>query len=329
MDINKAQKILIIRLSSLGDILLTTPLVRTIKINYSPIQIDFLLREQYKDALVNNRYISNLRLYSRDSELNKELLELLKHQNYDLIIDLQNNARSGKITSALNIECLKFEKYSIKKFLLVNFKINKLSDLPPIPVRYANAIPNFSLDDKGLDLFTSIKPQISKDKDKCIGFAPGSRHYTKMWPKDYFINLGKSLEDRGFKIVLFGGKDDKNICAEIGSELKNAIDLSNNDDILQTAADMKECKAIICNDSGLMHTACAENIPVLAIFGSTVKEFGFTPYKNSNLILENNSLSCRPCSHIGRDKCPKRHFKCMLELTPELAIEKLNELIEN
>ncbi len=168
-----------------------------------------------------------------------------------------------------------------------------------------------------------------KTRTNVLVLLPAQGTIQKCGRKIILLNLGKSLEDRGFKIVLFGGKDDKNICAEIGSELKNAIDLSNNDDILQTAADMKECKAIICNDSGLMHTACAENIPVLAIFGSTVKEFGFTPYKNSNLILENNSLSCRPCSHIGRDKCPKRHFKCMLELTPELAIEKLNELIEN
>jgi ADP-heptose:LPS heptosyltransferase len=90
---------------------------------------------------------------------------------------------------------------------------------------------------------------------------------------------------------------------------------------------MKKCKAVICNDSGLMHTACAVGTPVLTFFGSTVKEFGFTPYRNKNLILENNSLSCRPCSHIGRDKCPKNHFKCMKELTPEIVFNKLNQLL--
>ena len=83
-----------------------------------------------------------------------------------------------------------------------------------------------------------------------------------------------------------------------------------------------------CNDSGLMHTACALKIPVLTFFGSSVKEFGFTPYKNNNLILENNSLTCRPCSHIGRERCPKGHFRCMLEISPEKAFEELITLLE-
>ncbi len=78
-----------------------------------------------------------------------------------------------------------------------------------------------------------------------------------------------------------------------------------------------------------MHAACAMNIPVLAFFGSTVKEFGFFPYKNSNLILENNSLSCRPCSHVGRETCPKGHFRCMLDISPEKAFKAINTLIEN
>jgi heptosyltransferase-2 len=92
---------------------------------------------------------------------------------------------------------------------------------------------------------------------------------------------------------------------------------------------MKKCRAIVCNDSGLMHTACAMKVPVLSFFGSTVKEFGFTPYRCRNLILENNSLTCRPCSHTGRARCPKGHFKCMLELTPEKAFEALMTLVEN
>jgi heptosyltransferase-2 len=72
-----------------------------------------------------------------------------------------------------------------------------------------------------------------------------------------------------------------------------------------------------------MHTATAVGIPVIAFYGSTVKEFGFTPYKAKNLILENNYLSCRPCTHIGRSSCPKKHFKCMKDVSPQLAIEKL------
>lgn len=132
-----------------------------------------------------------------------------------------------------------------------------------------------------------------------------------------------------FNVVLFGGKNDKDICKEIAGLLPKIINLCNDDDILQTVTDMKMCRAVVCNDSGMMHTACAAGVPVLPIFGSTVKEFGFTPYKTKNLILENNSLSCRPCSHIGRSKCPKEHFKCMLDLTPQLVFRNINFLLNS
>jgi heptosyltransferase-2 len=144
-----------------------------------------------------------------------------------------------------------------------------------------------------------------------------------MWPKEYYIELGKKLIDNSFNVVLFGGLDDKVICDEISQSLSKCINLCNENDILQTAADMKLCQTIICNDSGLMHTACAVRVPVIAIFGSTVKEFGFTPYRSKNLILENKLLTCRPCSHIGKSACPKDHFKCMKEIAPQLVYDNL------
>ena len=330
MNPDNIKKILIIRLSSLGDILLTTPLIRSLKVNYSPLQIDFLLRTQYKDTLINNPYISNLRLLERNKDKNKELIKILQSENYDLTIDLQNNRRSDYISSKLKCKTVKFYKHSIDKFLLVNFKINRLKEIPQIPIRYANSLNNFSLDDKGLDLFTKNSAStLLSEKQNYIGFAPGSRHFTKMWPKKYYIELGNLLKSDNFSVVIFGGKSDASICKEIASQIPGSLNLCGNDEILQTAADIKKCKAIVCNDSGLMHAACAVNTPVMAFFGSTVKEFGFAPYKNKNLILENNSLSCRPCSHIGKNKCPKQHFKCMLELTPELAHKQLKILLKS
>lgn len=164
-------------------------------------------------------------------------------------------------------------------------------------------------------------------KNNLIGFCPGARHYTKRWPKEYFIELGNKLTSAGFTIALFGGKIDKVLCAEISNKIAGSINLSNDDDILQIAADMKLCKAVVCNDSGLMHTGSAVGTKVIAIFGSTLKDFGFTPYNCKNLILENNSLTCRPCSHIGKNKCPKEHFNCMKLIFPEFVFEKMISLI--
>jgi heptosyltransferase-2 len=338
INFSSINRILFIRLSSLGDILLTTPLVRSLKNKYPQILIDFLLRDEYKDVYKNNPYINKIFAFSREvSSLPKDLLST----KYDLVVDLQNNFRSSGIRKKLNMKEVRiFNKRTLDKFLLVKFKINRLKNAEQISVRYAKALDNFELDNDGLDIFTgSTKSLISGKERKYIGIAPGSRHFTKMWPKDYYINLANKLNDEDFTVVLFGGNDDKKICEEISKAVLGSIDLSNDDDLLSTAANMKECRAVVCNDSGLMHAACAVKVPVLAFLGSTVKEFGFTPYKNKNFkpgayqplveILENNTLTCRPCSHIGRENCPKKHFKCMLEITPGFAFNKLIELINS
>lgn len=322
-DINR---LLIIRLSSLGDILLTTPLLRLIKTSFPHIEIDFILTSSYKDVLVNNPYINNIILYSKD-EPAKSIKEL-RSNNYDLVIDLQNNFRSKKIRRRIRGEKLVFKKPTLKKLILVKTKINLLKDAEQIPVRYANVFDDIKLDDDGIDLLSTSEPSITFDPNKkYVGICPGAKHFTKMWPIDYFIKLCRLLIKDGWNVVMFGGESDRKICAQIWKELPEVINLQNNDDLLQTAADMKFCSAIFCNDSGLMHTASGVKVPVLVFFGSTVREFGFTPFNNKHLILENSSLSCRPCSHIGKYKCPKVHFNCMNEITPQMAFDKLHELL--
>ncbi len=311
-------------------------MIRTIQRKYPDKKIHFLLRSEYEAILVNNHFLDKLYLFTRNDAENKKLIKTLKNEKYDLVIDLQNNLRSNFVCKKLHIKTIKFNKRDLAKFLLVNFKIDLLKNALQIPERYAAMFDNFHLDGEGLDLITYNAPSTLFEADKkYIGFAPGSRHFTKTWPRNYFIELGKMLNAQGYTIALFGGKDDRLVCAEICAEVKS-IDLSNKNDILQTAADMKKCTAIVCNDSGLMHSAVASGIKVLAIFGSTVKEFGFTPYVGNNpgllknnLVVENKSLSCRPCTHIGRDKCPRKHFKCMLELSPLLVFNNLLLLLNS
>ena len=255
-ELSKTNKILIIRLSSLGDILLTTPFIRAIKTQFSHIKIDMLVREEYADVIKLNPYIDKKLLFKKDDKSNSVLIEQLRNNNYELVIDLQNNLRSKKIVSSLKINSVRFDKRSFDKFLLVNFKINKLREASQIPIRYSNTIQNLKLDDQGLDLFTDKSANAELiGKNNLIGFCPGARHFTKRWPKEYFIELGNKLTQNGYTIVLFGGKIDKEICAELINKISGAINLSNNDELLQTAADMKLCKAVVCNDSGLMHTA--------------------------------------------------------------------------
>ena len=336
MNLEEFNKILVIRLSSLGDILLTTPMIRSIQKKYPGKKIHFLLRSEYESILVNNHFLDKLYLFTRSDEENKNLIKSLRREKYDLVIDLQNNFRSNFVCNKLHRKTIKFNKRGLAKLLLTSFKFNFLKSAKQIPERYAEVLDNFVLDGEGLDLITYNAPSVLFEEDKkYIGFAPGSRHFTKTWPRNYFIELGKMLNAQGYTIALLGGKDDRLVCAEICSEL-NGIDLSNKNDLLQTAADMKKCLAVVCNDSGLMHSAVASDIKVLTIFGSTVKEFGFTPYTGKDpgllknyIVLENKSLNCRPCTHIGRDRCPQKHFKCMLELTPLLVFNNLNLLLNS
>lgn len=292
---------------------------------YPTINVDFMVRKEYADILKNNPHVQNLWFFHEDAQS----ISGLKDQQYDLIIDLQNNFRSRRVSHLFNCPVVRFNKRSIDKFLLVKFKINRLRNAQPIPERYASNLPGLLIDQKGLDLFLpdKLKPSINLS-GKSIGFCPGSRHFTKMWPEEYFLSLARLLAEKGYNIIFFGGKSDVEICAGLSAQIPSSINLSNEDNLFQTACDMKLCDLIVCNDSGMMHTACALKIPVAVFFGSTVKEFGFTPYKNKNLIFENNSLSCRPCSHIGRSKCPLGHFNCMRALRPEDVFISLQQTFD-
>lgn len=329
MDLSVAKKILIVRFSSLGDILLTTPLIRSLGKQYNQLKIDFVIKKQFEDVVLNNPHLNKVFSIGNFDELKEVKNELIKN-GYDAVIDLQNNFRSRKLVSGISKNIFRFNKPNVSKFLLVNFKINFLKEIIPIPVRYANSIPNFRLDDKGLELFLpeDITPQIDRTND-IIGLCPGSVHKTKMWPEEYFIEIGNMFVKNNFKVVLLGGKSDREICKKIAGLIPTAIDLSNDNKLYETSANMKKCKTVICNDSGLMHTAVASNVPVVALFGSTVKEFGFAPYRSKSLVIENNSLSCRPCSHIGLAECPKQHFDCMKTLTPKLVFNKTLNFIES
>lgn len=320
------KKILLVRFSSLGDVLLTTPVIRALKNKYNEATIDFVVKSQFKDVYSNNPGIDHLLIYDKSEAIN--LKAKLRAKKYDLVIDLQNNWRSRSLTRRLNTEIIRFNKPTLKKLLLVLLKINLLKEKKSIVERYAEAIPGLKLDGPGLELNIppEIKPTLEYGK-LYIGICPGAKHFTKRWPAEYYIKLGNELSAQGIQIAVFGGSSEKALCELIASKIDGCINLQNNDDLYQLAADMKMCKLIISNDSGLMHITSAIKVPVVAIFGSTVQEFGFAPYMVKNLILENNFISCRPCSHIGRSGCPKKHFKCMYDLTPQIVLDHINKLL--
>ena len=321
-------KILIIRLSSIGDIILTTPIIRQVRNKFPQAQIDFLLEDKFYSILKYNPYINTIIRYNKQlksKQLKSQRDEYLRKNigKYDIVIDLHNNFRTISWRNGIYNSLYKIKKYRTNKIALVYFKESLTNR--HIVDKYFEAINELSLfsDDLGLEFFIN-----SDDKDNYesnlhrggriikIGIAPGAHHFTKQYPKDKFINLINNYLSN-YKIHLFGGIGDYDICKSImegiNKDNNSKINITNHCnlyDLQGTAKKINEIDLMITNDTGLMHIAAARGKRIIALFGSTVSEFGFTPYKVDYKILEVN-LNCRPCTHIGRSNCPKKHFDCM------------------
>jgi len=336
----KTTKILILRLSSIGDILLSTPFIRQVRMTYADAQIDFVLKKQYDDLLHFNPHIN--RIFWVEPEKGKEgLRELrrrLQQEGYDYVFDLHNNFRSRYLTHPLKATLKKrIHKDKIKQALLVWLKKNRYQKIISIPRRYLQVAAGSRIrdDGHGLEFFWKDRNELEvkallkayKLTGGFIALAPGATYFTKRWPLEYFkILLQKILEQRKEKIVILGGQEDKESFKALNISGR-VVNLTGKTSLLNTAIVLNQARALVSNDSGLMHMAAAVNTPLVAVFGSTVRELGFFPFRADSIVLENKQLRCRPCSHLGRNQCPKKHFKCMTEIKPDLVYKSLKELL--
>lgn len=343
---NEPRKILVIRFSSLGDIILTTPLLNILKQNFQAAEIDYCVREEFADAVRNNPNINSILPAPADftfGELRK-LRKQISACGYDIIIDAHNNLRTFYLKLFLRYEArvFVFRKHSFGKFLLVKFKINLLKHLPPIVSRYVKAVESIVKWDKletlvpefytGPDSASKVDKILDElnipRQGKVICLAPVSKHYTKTYPAELFAELINKFDD-AYSIILTGKGDERNNIEKIKSlSGDNVYNLCDKLNITELAELMKRCSLVICGDTGPMHIAEALGIPLVMIAGSSVKEFGFYPQSKNSIVLENNNLTCRPCSHIGRDSCPKVHFKCMREISPSQIFDAAQKLLK-
>jgi len=324
-------KFLIIRFSSIGDIVLTTPIVRCLKEQVENAEIHYLTKKQFAQILKPNPYISKI-ITLQDSLSNT--IKELKAECYDYIIDLHNNLRTVRIKNSLKILSFTVDKLNFKKWLLVNFKINKLPNIH-IVERYLNTLKLFDVsnDNKGLDYFLFPEDEVNiKSLPKFLhngyyGFVIGAKHYTKMFPVTKIIELINSIN---YPVVLLGGSEDLSNAEYIVQNVvnKSVYIACNKYQINQSASLVKQANLIITNDTGLMHIAAAFKKPIISVWGNTVPQFGMYPYvkEGKSEIVEIKDLQCRPCSKIGFNKCPKKHFKCMNNIEVAEIIEKIKKL---
>ena len=304
-------KVLIIRLSSIGDIVLTTPVIRCIKRQVNEVEVHYLTKKAFEPLLAGNPYID--KIHFLNESLSRTISEL-KLENFDHIIDLHHNLRTLIIKRRVGRPSSSFNKLNWQKWLLTNVGISRLPK-KHIVDRYLETAEFLGVknDGAGLDYFLignyDLTLLLPPSHQSYIALVIGAQHATKRLPLARLIELCGLIKQ---PIVLLGGPDDMDrgeIIKAAGNQVFNGCGKFKLD---QSAFLVKMAKSVITHDTGLMHIAAAFKKTVLSVWGNTVPEFGMYPYMaGKSYIYEVRGLPCRPCSKIGYEKCPRGHFKCM------------------
>ena len=322
----KFKKILIIRFSSIGDIVLTTPVIRCVKKQFPDAEVHYVTKEVFKNILIHNPYIDKVHTFKEDIS---ELYEPLKAENFDVVIDLHKNLRSLRLKQKLKAKNYSFDKLNLQKFLAVNFKqINKLPN-KHIVDRYFDAVAPLGIksDGKGLDHFIHQNDRVDVSslltdhlQKTFVALVVGGSYFTKKIPLNKLSEICKNSK---LPIIVLGGKEDKPVGDELQKQFPQLINTCGQYTINQSASIIEQAEWVVSSDTGLMHIAAAYNKKIISMWGNTIPEFGMSPYLPNleNKILEVKNLSCRPCSKLGYKKCPKGHFKCMNDLDVSITSE--------
>lgn len=319
------EKILIIRFSSIGDIVLTTPVIRCLQEQIKDVEIHFLTKKKFSSIVENNPYLT--KVYAIEKSVS-EVIHQLKAESYDHIVDLHKNLRSFQVILRLMKPYSSFDKLNFRKWLLVRFKAKVMPSVHIVD-RYMKAVEKLGVvnNGNGPDFFIPPADEIDAGllpapfNAGYVGFVIGGKHNTKILPVDKVVEICLGLNR---PVILLGGPEDAyrgDIIAQIpGLNVMNACGKYS---LMQSASLVRQAEFIITNDTGLMHIAAALLKPIVSVWGNTVPELGMYPYMKAEipqLISEIQGLKCRPCSKIGFDKCPKGHFNCMREQDTEAIV---------
>ena len=330
-------KFLIIRFSSIGDIVLTTPVVRCLKQQVPLAEIHYLIKPKFKMVMESNPYIDKIHLLQDDW---KKMIGELKEQKFDCIIDLHHNLRTLRVKKDLKVPSFSFSKLNFEKFIFVKLKWNVMPKHLHIVDRYMETVKPFGVknDGAGMDYFIPKEHEISQKDIPAshhlvyIAIVIGATYFTKKLPVYKLQELCQAIDH---PIILLGAKEEFNDGEQIASvdpiKIYNACGKFS----LHESADIiRKSKLVIAHDTGLMHIAAALKKPVIAVWGSTTPSFGMVPYYGENYLAHHaqpyddvqvHQLWCRPCTKFGRRKCPQGHFKCMKNISVDEVTRAVNK----
>ncbi len=321
------KKILLIRFSSLGDVILISPVIKILAENNFKVYI--YTKENYASVFKNNPYVEEVLVLKKgDSVFN--IVKKIRSNGFYRIIDLHKNLRTFIVKIFFPFKSITYKKYRFRRWLLIRFKINLLKNNSVI-LNYFSAIKKLNIKYSNLEegykiYYNKITDKKIQEilKEKPVVLAPFSKWFTKEWP--YFKELIKKLEG---KIVILGSKNEYKRAESLATGMDNVYNLCGRLDIAEIGYVFEKGSVFVSNDSGLLHYAAGTDIPVVAIFGSTSRELGFYPVRKNIIILENKNINCRPCHHHGRKKCPKKHFKCMRDISVESVLKHIDLIKTN
>lgn len=339
-------KILVIRLSSLGDVVLATTVVELLKRYHPYAEVDFLVKKEYSDLLEGNGNIR--RVIPFDSRGRQKgvtglfaIAGELKREGYTHVIDLHGNLRS-RIISVLLVKSktLRYTKQALRRrMLLWGIKLHTVhtvkaycASLSSLEAKDAEFIPlpSIQISNKEDDAAGKLLGALGIiDGSVLIGLNPGAKWATKRWTEEGFVEVGKrAINELGSKVLIFGGPGEEGLCDRIAEGIGDgAFSIAGKTGLKEAAALMKRCRVFVTNDSGPMHMATAVETPVVAIFGPTVQGFGFSPLGKS--VVVERDLKCRPCSLHGSERCPKGHFECMKGISADEVFYKVKDMMKS
>lgn len=305
----KVSKILVVRFSSIGDIVLTTPIPRCLKNQLDNVEIHYLTKKTYVSLLQGNPNID--KIYSIEKDID-EVIGELKREKYDHIVDLHKNLRTKRLIGKLGVKSSTFSKLNFQKFMLTRFKVNRMPDVHIVD-RYFEAVNAFGVknDQKGLQLELAHTDTVEGLPEKFMVIAAGAKFATKRMPFDL---ISKVLSNISTQILVLGGDEDKEIGQRLEERFSHVKSYCGKLSLRKSAFVISKASAALTSDTGLMHIGSAFKIPLVTVWGNTTSNLGMYPYipENKDLYtLHELELSCRPCSKIGYNECPKKHFNCM------------------
>ena len=341
-----SQKILLVQTAFIGDVILTTPLIKAVKKKFSNSKLSVLLIPETEELLKNNPYVDDVIVYDKRSQEKSlhaffQLVNQIRQAKFDIALVPHRSYRSSFLVFLSKIrERIGFDKNQANFFLTKKVIYQKnwheidrnLSLIQANGLKSEEKLPELFPDRNN---YAKVENFLSENKissnDKIVAIAPGSTWATKRWLPEGFAKVADWLiQKEKAKVVLIGGKEDEKLANSIGNLMQTKpVVACGKLSLLDSAALLSKCKLLLANDTAPVHIAVAMKTPVVEIYGSTVPAFGFYPYGVGHLIIERN-LSCRPCGIHGHQKCPLGHFKCMKEISAEevfnTVAKKLKEI---